>query len=177
MGVKNFHERGHFAVVQETKPLNAVLFNKIVLLQVNHRKILDGMFEVCGVPAEKFRTISSAVDKLDKVCPTLEVWLAIIVAGLVCLQFSSIIISCQTPWQDVRSEMVDEKGLDPSVADAIGEYVHNHGGIDVLEKMEADEKLGNNKSGKAGIDDMKLLLRYCELFGVLDKVKYCRVFS
>jgi hypothetical protein len=31
---------------------------------------------------------------LDKVCPTLEVWLAIIVAGLVCLQFSSIIISC-----------------------------------------------------------------------------------
>ena len=25
------------------------------------------MFEVCGVPAEKFRTISSAVDKLDKV--------------------------------------------------------------------------------------------------------------
>jgi histidyl-tRNA synthetase len=36
---------------------------------VNHRKILDGMFEVCGVPAEKFRTISSAVDKLDKVCP------------------------------------------------------------------------------------------------------------
>jgi histidyl-tRNA synthetase len=73
--------------------------------------------------------------------------------------------------------MVDEKGLDPNVADAIGEYVHNHGGIDVLEKMEADEKLGNNKSGKAGIDDMKLLLRYCELFGVLDKVKYCRVFS
>lgn len=26
------------------------------------------MFEVCGVPEEKFRTISSAVDKLDKVC-------------------------------------------------------------------------------------------------------------
>jgi histidyl-tRNA synthetase len=42
---------------------------------VNHRKILDGMFEVCGVPAEKFRTISSAVDKLDKVCPTLEGWI------------------------------------------------------------------------------------------------------
>lgn len=36
-------------------------------IQLNHRKILDGVFEVCGVPPEKIRTISSAVDKLDKV--------------------------------------------------------------------------------------------------------------
>lgn len=35
--------------------------------QLNHRRILDGIFEVCGVPADKIRTISSAVDKLDKV--------------------------------------------------------------------------------------------------------------
>ena len=35
--------------------------------QVNHRKLLDGMFAVCGVPEEKFRSICSAVDKLDKV--------------------------------------------------------------------------------------------------------------
>ena len=69
--------------------------------------------------------------------------------------------------------MIDEKGLDPSVADAIGEYVQHHGGREVLQKMEADEKLGSNKSGKAGIEDMKLLLRYCELFGVLDKVQQC----
>jgi histidyl-tRNA synthetase len=35
--------------------------------KLNHRKVLDGMFEVCGVAPEKIRTISSAVDKLDKV--------------------------------------------------------------------------------------------------------------
>lgn len=35
--------------------------------QLNHRKILDGVFAVCGVPTDKIRTISSAVDKLDKV--------------------------------------------------------------------------------------------------------------
>ena len=35
--------------------------------QVNHRCLLDGMFAVCGVPEDKFRTICSAVDKLDKV--------------------------------------------------------------------------------------------------------------
>lgn len=38
-------------------------------IKINHRKILDGIFTVCGVPADKVRTISSAVDKLDKVQP------------------------------------------------------------------------------------------------------------
>lgn len=38
------------------------------VIKVNNRKILDGMFEVCGVPEDKTRPISSAVDKLDKVC-------------------------------------------------------------------------------------------------------------
>jgi len=36
-------------------------------IKINHRKILDGIFAVCGVPADKTRAISSAVDKLDKV--------------------------------------------------------------------------------------------------------------
>ena len=35
-------------------------------IKLNSRKILDGLFEVCGVPPEKIRPISSAVDKLDK---------------------------------------------------------------------------------------------------------------
>lgn len=36
------------------------------LIKLNHRKLLDAIFEICGVPAEKFRPICSAVDKLDK---------------------------------------------------------------------------------------------------------------
>lgn len=39
------------------------------IVQLNHRKLLDGIFQVCGVPPEKIRAISSAVDKLDKVNP------------------------------------------------------------------------------------------------------------
>jgi histidyl-tRNA synthetase len=35
--------------------------------QLNDRRILDGILEVCGVPADEIRSISSAVDKLDKV--------------------------------------------------------------------------------------------------------------
>jgi histidyl-tRNA synthetase len=45
------------------------------LIKINHRKILDGIFEVCGVPTDKLRTISSAVDKLDKVCESVTVYM------------------------------------------------------------------------------------------------------
>jgi histidyl-tRNA synthetase len=38
-------------------------------IKINHRKILDGMFKVAGVPEDLIRPISSAVDKLDKVEP------------------------------------------------------------------------------------------------------------
>ena len=37
------------------------------VVKVNHRQILDGIFEVCGVSTDMFRTICSSVDKLDKV--------------------------------------------------------------------------------------------------------------
>jgi len=61
-------------------------------IKLNSRKILDGIFQVCGVPEPLLRPISSAVDKLDKM-----------------------------PWADVRKEMVEEKGLDAAIADKIGE--------------------------------------------------------
>ncbi len=67
--------------------------------QLNHRKILDGIFTLAGVPADKTRTISSAVDKLDKMA-----------------------------WADVRREMTEEKGLDGEIADRIGKYVSVKGG-------------------------------------------------
>lgn len=48
--------------------LKSVISQFFVLFQVNDRRVLDGMFAVCGVPDDKFRTICSTVDKLDKVC-------------------------------------------------------------------------------------------------------------
>lgn len=36
-------------------------------------------------------------------------------------------LSSQVPWEEVRSEMVGEKGLSPEAADHIGEYVQLHG--------------------------------------------------
>ncbi|KAJ3901374.1 histidine-tRNA ligase [Lentinula edodes] len=112
-------------------------------IKINHRKILDGIFEVCGVPADKIRTISSAVDKLDKL-----------------------------PWADVKTEMTEEKGLDPSVADKIGEYVKHKGGPELLAKLLADSALSANPSAKQGLDDMGLLFTYLSAYNVIDKISF-----
>ncbi|KAJ3969564.1 histidine-tRNA ligase [Lentinula raphanica] len=112
-------------------------------IKINHRRILDGIFEVCGVPADKIRTISSAVDKLDKL-----------------------------PWADVKKEMTEEKGLDPSVADKIGEYVKHKGGPELLDQLLADTALSANASAKQGLEDMGLLFTYLSAYNVLDKISF-----
>ncbi|XP_064637433.1 histidine--tRNA ligase, cytoplasmic-like isoform X2 [Lineus longissimus] len=113
------------------------------VIKLNHRKLLDGMFAACGVPEDKFRTICSSVDKLDK-----------------------------TFWDDVKAEMVDEKGLDPDVADKIGSYVQLNGGTELIERLQKDECLSANKAAVEGLEQMKLLLRYCDLYGVMDRVSF-----
>ncbi|KAJ6017495.1 histidyl-tRNA synthetase, partial [Penicillium sp. IBT 35674x] len=112
-------------------------------IKINHRKILDGLFAVCGVPEDKIRPISSAVDKLDKM-----------------------------PWADVRKEMVDEKGLDGAIADRIETYVMHKGGRELLNKLLQDETLTANASAKAGLEEMALLMDYLEAFGSLDKISF-----
>ncbi|KAJ7146418.1 hypothetical protein C8R44DRAFT_601080 [Mycena epipterygia] len=112
-------------------------------IKINHRKILDGIFEVCGVPEDKIRMISSAVDKLDKL-----------------------------PWLEVKKEMTVEKGLDAAVADKIGEYVKHKGGPSLLEQLSADEVLMANTNAKQGITDMGLLFTYLRVYGVLDKISF-----
>jgi len=122
--------------------LNAVDLGDYVI-KLNHRKLLDGMFEACGVPASNFRAICSAVDKLDK-----------------------------SPWEEVRKEMVDEKGLSGDVADKIGEYVRLNGQSELVETLLKDESLLKSKSAVEGLKAMELVLKYCKIYGTLDKVKF-----
>ena len=37
------------------------------VIKVNNRKLLDAMVELSGAPRQKFKSVCSAVDKLDKV--------------------------------------------------------------------------------------------------------------
>lgn len=74
-------------------------------------------------------------------------------------------------WADVKKEMTEEKGLDPTVADKIGEYVKHKGGPSLLDQLRADEALMNNASAKLGIEEMSILFRYLEAYKVVDKVR------
>ena len=66
--------------------------------------------------------------------------------------------------------MVKEKGLAPEAADKIGEYVKLKGGEELVEQLSQDVTLYENKAAKAGIDSIRLLLQYINLFGIRDKV-------
>lgn len=96
--------------------------------------------------------------------------------------------------------MTEEKDLDPAVADRIGEYIIHTGvvpiitdtqedsqirinsnkwlsfvivgGSELVEKLMQDEKLMKSKSAVSGLEGMKLFLKYCELYGVKDRVVF-----
>ena len=68
--------------------------------------------------------------------------------------------------------MVEEKGLDGSIADKIGEYVKLKGSTELLEKLISDSFLTKNKRAKEGLEDVKLLLTYLKAFGILHRVSF-----
>ncbi|EOA29853.1 hypothetical protein CARUB_v10012946mg [Capsella rubella] len=104
-------------------------------VKLNHRKLLDGMLEICGVPPEKFRTICSSIDKLDK-----------------------------QSFEQVKKEMVEEKGLSSEIADRIGNFVKEKGApLELLSKLrqEGSEFLGNQSSREA-LDELSIMFEALE---------------
>jgi len=121
-------------------------------IKINDRNILDGLLIACGVTEEQVRPACSAVDKLDKMC-----------------------------WEGVRQEMVEEKNISPEAADNIGKYVLLKGSLGdelktcdawkLLEQLENDECLKND-SIKKGLENMRLMLEYCHIFGLRSQVSF-----
>lgn len=67
-------------------------------------------------------------------------------------------------------EMIKEKGLSSEVADRIGYYVQLSGRDDLVEKLMEDEKLIKSKSAMEGLEAMKLMLRYCKIYGTYERI-------
>lgn len=63
--------------------------------------------------------------------------------------------------------MVDDKGLDPQVADKIWTYAQLKGGREVIEKLQSMPEVVANESAKQGLDNMALLCDYLEIFDVM----------
>ncbi|XP_043285982.1 histidine--tRNA ligase isoform X2 [Venturia canescens] len=113
------------------------------VIKLNHRSLLDGIFAACGVPQDKFRSVCSSVDKLDK-----------------------------SPWEEVRKEIVEEKQLEGAIADKIGEFVSKRGDARLIEELRKDETLMKQTAAKQGLEAMELLLKYCDIYRISDKVLF-----
>ena len=113
-------------------------------IKVNHRRLLDAILDICGVPADKFRSICSAVDKLDK-----------------------------EPWTEVRREMVEEKGLAGDVADRIGEFVVLRGEPWEMYKSLMDgKKFGDHKGALDAMEDLRICFDYLDAMDKLRFISF-----
>jgi len=116
-------------------------------VKLNHRVLLDAILDICGVPKEKFRPICSAIDKLDKMS-----------------------------WEDVKTEMVQEKGLPESSADKIQKFVtltSDPGKAVELHKEMMDTKLfGDHPDAAFAMSQLAKLFNYMKSMGSLPHVSF-----
>lgn len=111
-------------------------------IKVSHRQLLSAMTTVAGVPPEKFKTVCSSVDKLDK-----------------------------QPWNEVRNELVAVKGLSEAAADKLWEFLQLNGEpFQVIEQLR--QKADFVAVAKQPIDQMELLFKYLQDMNVLDKIDF-----
>ncbi|CAK9146136.1 unnamed protein product [Ilex paraguariensis] len=114
-------------------------------VKLNHRRLLDGMLEICGVPPDKFRTICSSIDKLDK-----------------------------QSFEQIKKEMMDEKGLTAETADNIGTFVKERGHpLELLSKLKREgSKFLQNTASLLALNDLEILFKALEKSRCLDKVVF-----
>ncbi|CAG9463735.1 unnamed protein product [Pedinophyceae sp. YPF-701] len=111
-------------------------------VKLSHRRLLNAMLDIAGVPAQKFKPICSAIDKLDK-----------------------------EPWEAVRSEMVGEKGLTPESADRIGEMVVLRGApLDMIAQLSAHPDISKHPEGAAAIEELRTMFGYMQAMDCLGPV-------
>lgn len=113
-------------------------------IKLNHRRLLDAILDISGVPADRFRTICSAIDKLDK-----------------------------EPWSEVRREMVEDKGLAGDVADRIGEFVVLKGKPwEMYNLLTESKKFGNHKEAAEAMEDLRICFEYLEAMDKLQFISF-----
>ncbi|XP_060167509.1 histidine--tRNA ligase, cytoplasmic-like [Lycium barbarum] len=113
-------------------------------VKLNHRKLLDGMLAICGVPQEKFRTICSSIDKLDK-----------------------------QSFEQIKKEMVDEKGLSNEMSDRIGTFVKWRGPpVELLSKLKQERSFLENNESSLALDELEIMFKALEKSKCIDRVVF-----
>ncbi|KAI6185767.1 Histidine--tRNA ligase [Aphelenchoides besseyi] len=106
-------------------------------IRLNHRVLLEGIFELSGIEEKDFKMVSSSIDKLDKV-----------------------------PWAEVQKELVDEKKINSNAVVKLKDYVlarANKPTSSNLELLDYFAMLENPKV-KTAVEELKLLLKFCSIY-------------
>ncbi|VAH02334.1 histidine--tRNA ligase, cytoplasmic-like [Triticum dicoccoides] len=134
-----------FEVVKVLTELLDKLDIGVYEIKLNHRKLLDGMLEICGVPAEKFRTVCSSIDKLDKLT-----------------------------FEEVKKELVEEKGVSNETAENIGSLVKTKGPpLEVLLELRKEgSKFMENEGSVVALNELEILFKALEKANALDRISF-----
>jgi histidyl-tRNA synthetase len=110
-------------------------------VKLSHRGLLEGIVALSGAPEQKFKTICSAIDKLDK-----------------------------EPWSTVAEELL-EKGLEPQTVEKIGKFVLHRGKIDdVLEKVRSEQLFNGHERSEQSLAELELLSKYLKHLKSYDSI-------
>ena len=114
------------------------------LIKLNHRKFLDAMIQIAGCEKRKFKAICSSIDKLDK-----------------------------EPWSEVKSELINMKGLTEEMCSKLEKFVQYKGKPwEMLQSLKDDKVFEGHKEGEECIKEMELLFGYLEAMGCLDSISF-----
>ena len=105
-------------------------------IKLNHRLLLDSIVSISGINHEKYRTVCSSVDKLDK-----------------------------EEWDNVKKELI-EKGITEEQSEKLWSFVQLKDKPKILlEKLKSNLELTSNEKGKTALDELAILFDYLEITG------------
>jgi histidyl-tRNA synthetase len=124
------------------------IFGKLNLgkytIKVSHRRLLDAMVELAGIGEDKFKSVCSSVDKLDK-----------------------------QPWKEIQTELIDKKGLTQEQCEKLEKMVQLKGDpFKLIAQIRERGVFEGHVKGLAALDEMEVMFRYCEAMGCLSNMEF-----
>ena len=107
-------------------------------IKINHRVLLDSIVEISGISNDKYKSVCSSIDKLDK-----------------------------EPWDKVEKELIEVKGVTKEQAEKLKSFVNLKDKPKVLlDKLMQMKELIENEKGKKALNEMSILIDYLQILDV-----------
>ena len=107
-------------------------------IKINHRVLLDSIVEISGISNDKYKSVCSSIDKLDK-----------------------------EPWDKVEKELIEVKGITKEQTEKLKSFVNLKDKPKVLlDKLMQMKELIENEKGKKALNEMSILIDYLQILDV-----------